>query len=47
MQLLQQRQRGEGSIYENPRSRYLWIKYYSAGKPVREIESNCRSGQSR
>lgn len=36
MQLLQQRQRGEGSIYENPRSRYLWIKYYSAGKPVRE-----------
>jgi len=36
MQQLQQRQRGEGSIYENPRSRYLWIKYYCAGKPVRE-----------
>jgi integrase len=36
MQQLQRRQRGEGSIYENPRSRYLWIKYYSGGKPVRE-----------
>jgi integrase len=36
MEQLQRRQRGEGSIYEKPRSRYLWIKYYSAGKPVRE-----------
>ena len=30
------RHRGEGSIYTKPRSPYLWIKYYKAGKPIRE-----------
>lgn len=30
------RARGEGSIYLNPRSPFLWIKYYKAGKPKRE-----------
>jgi len=28
--------RGEGSIYSKPRSPFLWIKYYRAGKPIRE-----------
>lgn len=28
--------RGEGAIYTRPRSPYLWIKYYKAGKPIRE-----------
>ena len=38
-QLLQMplpRQRGEGSIYQNPRSGYLWVKYYFAGQAFRE-----------
>ncbi|MBZ5613241.1 MAG: tyrosine-type recombinase/integrase [Acidobacteriia bacterium] len=30
------RLRGEGSIYTRPRSPFLWIKYYRAGKPIRE-----------
>ena len=30
------RRRGEGSIYTKPRSPFLWIKYYKAGKPIRE-----------
>jgi integrase len=30
------RRRGEGSIYSKPRSPFLWIKYYKAGKPIRE-----------
>jgi hypothetical protein len=30
------RRRGEGSIYNKPRSPFLWIKYYKAGKPIRE-----------
>jgi integrase len=30
------RHRGEGSIYSKPRSPFLWIKYYKAGKPIRE-----------
>jgi hypothetical protein len=30
------RNRGEGSIYTKPRSPFLWIKYYKAGKPIRE-----------
>ena len=30
------RRRGEGSIYIKPRSPFLWIKYYKAGKPIRE-----------
>ena len=30
------RRRGEGSIYAKPRSPFLWIKYYKAGKPIRE-----------
>ena len=30
------RHRGEGSIYSRPRSPFLWIKYYKAGKPIRE-----------
>jgi integrase len=33
---LPRRQRGEGSIYQNPRSRFLWVKYYFAGKAFRE-----------
>jgi integrase len=28
--------RGEGAIYTRPRSPFLWIKYYLAGKPIRE-----------
>jgi integrase len=36
MKLQQRRRRGEGSIYTRPRSPFLWIKYYSAGKPIRE-----------
>ncbi len=35
-QHLPRRQRGEGSIYQNPRSRFLWVKYYFAGKAFRE-----------
>jgi len=30
------RLRGEESIYSRPRSPFLWIKYYRAGKPIRE-----------
>jgi len=30
------RRRGEGSIYLKPRSPFLWVKYYKAGKPIRE-----------
>jgi integrase len=30
------RHRGERSIYSKPRSPFLWIKYYKAGKPIRE-----------
>ena len=33
---LHRRLRGEGSIYRKPRSPFLWIKYYIAGKPFRE-----------
>ena len=36
MKLQQRRHRGDGSIYSKPRSPFLWIKYYSAGKPIRE-----------
>ena len=36
MQEQQRRQRGEGSIYRKPRSPFLWIKYYIAGKAFRE-----------
>jgi integrase len=36
MKLQQRRRRGEGSIYSKPRSPFLWIKYYRAGKPIRE-----------
>lgn len=31
-----QRLKGEGSVYSRPRSPFLWIKYYQAGKPIRE-----------
>ena len=37
------RRRGEGSIYTKPRSPFLWIKYYKAGKPIRE---STRTGDS-
>jgi integrase len=36
MEHQQRRRRGEGSIYSKPRSPFLWIKYYRAGKPIRE-----------
>jgi integrase len=36
MEHQQRRLRGEGSIYRRPRSPFLWIKYYKAGKPIRE-----------
>ena len=36
MKLQQRRHRGEGAIYTRPHSPYLWIKYYKAGKPIRE-----------
>ena len=36
MENQQRRRRGEGSIYTRPRSPFLWIKYYKAGKPIRE-----------
>ena len=36
MEPQRRRLRGEGSIYENPRSSYLWVKYYLAGKAFRE-----------
>jgi hypothetical protein len=36
MEHQQRRRRGEGSIYSKPRSPFLWVKYYSAGKPIRE-----------
>jgi integrase len=36
MQHQHRRARGEGSIYTKPRSPYLWIKFYQAGKPMRE-----------
>jgi len=36
MEQQQRRQRGEGSVYQNPRSRFLWIKYHLAGKAFRE-----------
>ena len=36
MQYQHRRARGEGSIYTKPRSPYLWIKFYQAGKPMRE-----------
>jgi len=36
METQQRRQRGEGSIYHNPRSRFLWVKYHFAGKAFRE-----------
>jgi integrase len=32
----QRRLRGEGSVYRNPRSQFLWIKYHFAGKAFRE-----------
>jgi integrase len=37
------RRRGEGSIYSKPHSPFLWIKYYKAGKPIRE---STRTGDS-
>src|ERR1035437_7940160 len=36
LQPQQRRLRGEGSIYRNPRSQFLWIKYHFAGKAFRE-----------
>ena len=36
MEAQQRRHRGEGSIYQNPRSRFLWVKYHFAGKVFRE-----------
>ena len=36
MEYEHRRFRGEGSIYSRPRSPFLWIKYYRAGKPIRE-----------
>ena len=36
MEYRRRRFRGEGSIYTRPRSPYIWIKYYRAGKPIRE-----------
>jgi len=32
----QRRHRGEGSIYQNPCSRFLWVKYHFAGRAFRE-----------
>jgi integrase len=36
MELQQRRQRGEGAVYARPHTRSLWIKYFKAGKPIRE-----------
>src|ERR1700722_1417583 len=36
MKLQERRHRGEGSVFKRPRSPFLWIKYYKAGKPIRE-----------
>ena len=36
MKLQARRDRGEGSVFARSRSPYLWIKYYEAGKPIRE-----------
>src|SRR5664279_1124665 len=40
------RNRGEGSIYTKPRSPFLWIKYYKAGKPIRESTRTADSTKS-
>ena len=36
MKLQERRHRGEGSVFNRPRSPFLWIKYHKAGKPIRE-----------
>ena len=46
MKLQERRRRGEGSIYWKPRSPFLWIKYYSAGKPIRESTRTVDSGMA-
>jgi integrase len=41
-----QRCRGEGSIYSRSRSPFLWIKYYQAGKPIRESTRTADPGKA-
>jgi integrase len=36
MELQERRHRGEGAVYARPHTRSLWIKYFKAGKPIRE-----------
>lgn len=40
------RRRGEGSIYTKPRSPFLWIKFYKAGKPIRESTRTADSAKA-
>jgi integrase len=45
-QLRPRRLRGEGSIYRNPRSQFLWVKYYFAGKAFRESSGSSDSAKA-
>jgi integrase len=36
MEPQERRHRGEGAVYARPHTRSLWIKYFKAGKPIRE-----------
>ncbi len=46
MNHLYRRRRGEGAIYTRPRSPFLWIKYYRAGKPIRESTRTADSAKA-